>query len=117
MTHGIGPTMQLVIPACSALAISLVFAAVWPRWWRPIAVIVGCAFPACMMAFAAINDSNIWFVVGGIWAVVTLPPAYLGARAGEMVGRRWGRMASPIAPGLAAAPPTGKPYGGGAFAK
>src|SRR6476469_7563311 len=95
MTHGIAPIVSLLIPPVSGILVALTAAMKWPGWWLPIALVVGCAFPACVMAAGLISGSNIWPVGGLIWFVLTMPLAYLGAGLGEMIGRTFRRRPSP----------------------
>jgi hypothetical protein len=90
---------SLLITTCSALAIALIAAVIWPRRWLPIACIVGCSFPAYVMASGLITGGNMWPVAGGLWWILTMPPAFLGAGVGEMIGRRRRprRPATPVA--------------------
>lgn len=78
MTHDIAPMTSLLITTCSAFLVALITAAIWPRKWLLIALIVGCSFPAYFMASGLIAGSNMWPVAGGLWWILTMPPAFLG---------------------------------------
>ena len=92
---------EMAILACTALLLALVGGAVWPRRWGLIAVLVGGLFPAFILfdvaqsLVRAPNSNNLWPVVVGIACAITLLPAFVGAGAGEMIGRlcRRGRSA------------------------
>jgi hypothetical protein len=91
----------MVILACTALLVALVAGAVWPRRWRLVALLVGGLFPAFILANVASSlvrnpkSNNLWPVVVAIACAITLPPAYVGAGAGEMIGRRVRRRPGP----------------------
>jgi hypothetical protein len=86
---------HMLILACAALVIGLIAGAVWPRWWLLNALLVGALFPAWTLASALFQiyrnpgSNNLFPVAVAIACVITLPPAFLGAGAGELIGRRW----------------------------
>jgi hypothetical protein len=83
----------MLILAGTALLVALVAGAVWPRRWRLVALLVGGLFPAFIIANVVAGlvrnpkSNNLWPVAVAIACAVTLPPAYVGAGAGEMIAR------------------------------
>ena len=87
MAHETVMTWALILIPCSALVIAL---------------IVGCTFPTYMLAAGLISRSNLWPVGVVIGCVMTMPPAFLGAGVGAMIGqrRKARRLAPPDMPAL-----------------
>ena len=84
---------DLLILTGFAFVVALAAAAVRPRWWRFVALVVGLLFPAYTLASALVGirrdptAHNLWPIGVAFACVVTLVPAFLGAGVGEMVGR------------------------------
>ena len=84
---------QMLILACCALVIAAVAGTVWPRWWWLSALAVGTLFPAYTLSAALLgiyrnpSSNNLFPVAVAVACVITMPPAFLGAGAGEMIGR------------------------------
>jgi hypothetical protein len=99
LLNDMDPVTSLLVTTCSALVIALIAAAIWPRRWLLTALIVGCSFPAYVMAYGLVSGANLWPIAGGLWWILTMPPAFLGAGVGEMIGRRRRprRPATPVA--------------------
>ena len=88
---------HILILAGVALVVALVAAAVWPRRWQVVALVVGLLFPAYTLSGALLGiwrnpKSNTMWPFGVAFAcLVTLVPAYFGAGVGEMVRRALAR--------------------------
>ena len=89
-------THLLMLAAC-AFVVALAAAAVWPRRWKAVALVVGMLFPAYVLSSAIVGimrdptSNNLFPIAVAMFCVLTLPPAYLGAGIGEMIGRGLGR--------------------------
>lgn len=84
---------HLLLLAGSAFAVALAAAAVWPRRWWLVALVVGLLFPAYTLssALAGIRRdptaNNLFPVSVAIACALTMVPAFVGAGVGEMIGR------------------------------
>jgi hypothetical protein len=92
---------DLLILAGAAFAAGLVGAIIRPRRWWLIALVIGALFPAYTLSAALLGirrdptSNNLFPIAVGFACLLTGLPAFVGAGAGELIGRNLRTRSNP----------------------